>query len=103
MNRVLGPHPWIPSTVVTLPELHVPTNESDIEIQRGAIVSDIQIDFHHNSNLMDAIGKRATLESRGLQYMGLRKRLLCFELMNDQRLWVCWTTLGCDKEQHMTP
>ena len=32
MNRVLGSHPWIPSTVVTLPELHVPTNESDIEI-----------------------------------------------------------------------
>ena len=45
---------------------------------------------------MDAIGKRATLESRGLQYMGLRKRLLCLELMNDQRLWVCWTTLYID-------
>ena len=26
--------------------------------------------------------------------MGLRNRLLCLELMNDQRLWVCWTTLG---------
>merc|ERR1719264_2396106 len=24
MNRILGSHPWIPSTVVTLPELHVP-------------------------------------------------------------------------------
>ena len=41
---------------------------------------------------MEAMGKRATLESSGLQYMGLRKRLFCFELMKDHRLCVCWIT-----------
>ena len=39
---------------------------------------------------MEAIGKIATSELVGLQYIWLRNRLRCFELTKDQRLWVSW-------------
>ena len=41
-------------------------------------------------DLMEAMGKIATFEFVGLQYIWFRNRLRCFELMKDQRLWVSW-------------
>ena len=34
MDRILGPHSWVPTAVVALPEFHVPVNEFDEHSKR---------------------------------------------------------------------